>query len=66
MERQNHNKWIQEQQQKGWRFGLNMSLEEKTHPAMRPWDDLPESYRRRRKLEDKELVDFYAKNKSNF
>jgi hypothetical protein len=66
MERQNHNKWIQEQQQKGWRFGINLSLEEKTHPAMRPWDDLPESYRRRRKLEDKELVDFYAKNKSNF
>ena len=66
MERQNHNKWIQEQQQKGWRFGLNLDLKEKTHPAMRPWDDLPANYRRRLALDDKDLVDFYASNKQNF
>jgi hypothetical protein len=66
MERQNHNKWISEQQNKGWRFGLDFDQTNKTHPAMRPWDDLPESYRRRRVQEDKELLDFYAKNKANF
>lgn len=66
MERQNHNRWIQEQLNNGWRYGLNLDQVNKTHPAMRPWDDLPESYRRRRTVEDKELVDFYAKNKSKF
>ena len=66
MARQHHNRWIQEQQQKGWRFGLDLNLEQKTHPAMRPWDDLPESYRRRRTIEDRELLEFYSKNKQNF
>ena len=33
---------------------------------MRPWDDLPESYQQRMAVKDKELVDFYAKNKSQF
>ena len=66
MQRQTHNSWIQEQQDAGWRYGLNYDRTNKTHPAMRPWDDLPETYRRRRAVEDKELVDFYAKNKSKF
>jgi hypothetical protein len=66
MARQHHNRWIQERQQNGWRFGLNLDLTEKTHPAMRPWDDLPESYQQRMAVKDKELVDFYAKNKSQF
>lgn len=66
MERQNHNKWITEQQDNGWRFGLNFDQVNKTHPAMRPWDDLPESYKRRRMTEDKELLDYYIKNKDKF
>ena len=66
MARQHHNRWIQERQQNGWRFGLNLDLTEKTHPAMRPWDDLPESYQKRMAIQDKELLDFYAKNKSDF
>lgn len=66
MARQYHNRWIQERQQNGWRFGLNLDLTEKTHPAMRPWDDLPASYQRRAVAEDKDLLDYYAKNKSDF
>lgn len=66
MERQNHNKWIHEQMDKGWRFGLNLDLKERTHPAMRPWDDLPANYRKKLAIEDKQLVDYYARNKSKF
>jgi hypothetical protein len=66
LERQHHNRWINEKQNAGWRFGLNLNLKEKTHPAMRPWDDLPESYRRKRRVEDKELVDYYSKNINKF
>lgn len=66
MARQHHNRWINEQQDKGWRFGLNLDQAGKTHPAMRPWDDLPESYQNRMAIQDKELVDYYAKHKANF
>ena len=66
MSRQHHNRWIQEMMEKGYRFGLNLDALNKTHPAMRPWDDLPESYRGRVAANDQALLDYYAKNKSNF
>jgi len=66
MARQHHNRWIQEKQQAGWRFGLNLDLNEKTHPAMRPWDDLPSSYQRRQVTQEKELLDYYTKNQNAF
>lgn len=66
MSRRNHNKWIQEQMDKGWRFGLDLDLVAKTHPAMRPWDDLPANYRRFSALDDKALVDYYSKNIHRF
>ncbi len=61
-----HNRWIQEKLQAGWRYGLSLNLTERTHPAMRPWDDLPESYRRMPSITDKELMDHYVRNKNNF
>jgi len=64
--RQRHNSWIQEQMDLGFRYGLNFSIKEKTHPAMRPWDDLPESYRRMPETTDKELLDFYSANITKF
>ena len=64
--RQRHNSWIQEQMDLGFRYGLNFSIKEKTHPAMRPWDDLPESYRRMPETTDKELLDFYSSNITKF
>ena len=64
--RQAHNRWIQEKQNQGFRYGLNMSMKEKTHPAMRPWDDLPENYRLMPESTDKELLDFYSQNITKF
>ena len=64
--RQSHNQWIQSMTDKGYRYGLNMSLDQKTHPAMRPWDDLPESYRRLPETTNKELLDFYSQNINKF
>tara|TARA_B100000963_G_scaffold236663_1_gene206916 strand:+ start:20569 stop:21126 length:558 start_codon:yes stop_codon:yes gene_type:complete len=64
--RQAHNEWIQSMMDKGYRYGLNMSIDEKTHPAMRPYDDLPESYRRMPKITEKKLLDYYSKNLSKF
>ena len=64
--RQAHNQWIQSMTDKGYRYGLNMSSGQKTHPAMRPWDDLPESYRRLPETTNKELLDFYSSNINKF
>ena len=50
----------------GYRYGLKLNLKEKTHPAMRPWDDLPKEYRRLPESSDKELLDFYSANISKF
>jgi len=64
--RQEHNEWIKGMMDKGYRYGLNMSINEKTHPAMRPWDDLPESYQRMPAITDKKLLDYYSKNINKF
>ena len=64
--RQAHNQWIQSMVDKGYRYGLNMSINEKTHPAMRPWDELPETYRKIPETTDKELLDFYSQNINKF
>lgn len=64
--RQAHNEWIQEMMSKGYRYGLNMSESQKTHPAMRPYDDLPTNYRNVPKINDKKLLDYYSLNISKF
>jgi hypothetical protein len=37
-----HNKWIAEQVNQGWRYGLEYSEEEKTDPRLRPYHELSE------------------------
>lgn len=41
-----HSRWCRERQSSGWKYGLAMDLTEKTHPLLRPWEQLPESYRK--------------------
>ena len=41
-----HNNWVNEMVAKGWRLGPKLSRQEKTHPKLRPWPDLPESWRK--------------------
>jgi hypothetical protein len=41
-----HSRWCRERQSSGWKYGLAMDLTEKTHPLLRPWEDLPESYKK--------------------
>ena len=64
--RQAHNEWIKGMMEKGYRYGLKMSIDEKTHPAMRPGDDLPESYQKMPAMTDKKLLDYYSQNLNKF
>ena len=61
-----HNRWIDAKTIEGWRYGLDHSIKERTSPMMKNWDDLPESYRRVPQLTERELLDFFVKNKHVF
>jgi len=40
-----HARWMAEREKAGWRYGPEFSIKEKTHPLMRPWEQLPEKLR---------------------
>lgn len=40
-----HAQWLKERTEAGWRYGTSVSLRDKTHPLLRPWEDLPDRYR---------------------
>lgn len=40
-----HERWVEARMASGWRWGPVMSVSRRTHPLLRPWDDLPEKYR---------------------
>lgn len=40
-----HSKWLHDRSNGGWRFGIEFNSVEKTHPMMRPWQELPEEYK---------------------
>ena len=41
-----HDAWMKDRSDAGWRFGPSVSAKNKTHPLMRPWHDLPEQFRK--------------------
>jgi RyR domain len=43
--KQQHESWLRERSGCGWRYGITFDVEEKTHPLLRPWDQLPEHYK---------------------
>lgn len=40
-----HEEWMHERSEAGWRYGTKYDAKEKTHPLLRTWDQLPERYR---------------------
>lgn len=36
-----HNRWVSDKVSQGWRYGIVYSSKDKTHPLMKPWEDLP-------------------------
>jgi len=58
-----HNRWVDAQIAEGWRSGNYFSSKEKTHPALKNWDLLPESHRRSPEFSDQEILEWLHKNK---
>ena len=46
MAKQRHTDWMRDRTESGWRYGVKMSQKDKTHPLLRPWEDLPERFRK--------------------
>jgi hypothetical protein len=43
--KQKHENWMRERSGAGWRYGTSFDSDEKTHPLLMPWDQLPERYK---------------------
>ena len=43
--KQQHEAWVRERAGCGWHYGVAFDSSEKTHPLLRPWDQLPEHYK---------------------
>jgi hypothetical protein len=41
-----HQRWYDARANSGWSFGLRVNEQSKQHPLMRPWEELPEQYRK--------------------
>lgn len=50
-----HQRWYEEKVDQGWRYGLKESKKDKTHPMLRPWQELPDDY----KTIDRELPQIF-------
>lgn len=40
-----HESWVRDKTNQGWRWGPSISVTNKTHPMLRPWSDLPDAYK---------------------
>ena len=41
-----HEDWMRERTDAGWRYGTTFDTRAKTHPLIRPWDQLPDRFRK--------------------
>ncbi|RYD40192.1 MAG: hypothetical protein EOP83_35625, partial [Verrucomicrobiaceae bacterium] len=40
-----HDQWKKDREDQGWRYGITLSLKNKTNPLLMPWEQLPPQYR---------------------
>lgn len=52
-----HEQWMKEREENGWRYGTKFSLKDKTNPLLQTWDKLPERFRKPNLEEPQALLD---------
>jgi hypothetical protein len=45
LSKKQHEDWVKTRTDDGWRYGTQVSIAAKTHPLLRPWEDLPDRFR---------------------
>jgi hypothetical protein len=43
--KEQHDEWMKDKIDAGWRYGPSVSMANKTHPLLRQWSDLPDTYK---------------------
>jgi hypothetical protein len=56
--KQQHEEWMRDQADAGWRYGTTYSKRDKTHPMILPWDQLPDRFRKPNTKLPQTLLDF--------
>ena len=46
MAKKRHDQWMKDRLDNGWRYGVSFNNEEKTHPLLRPWEQLPDQFKK--------------------
>lgn len=60
--KQQHEEWMKDKLDAGWRYGPSVSMTGKTHPLLRQWNDLPDAYREVNTTKAEELVKLFNDN----
>lgn len=55
-----HEEWMDAKVKEGWRYSITMDADERTHPLLRPWEDLPDQYRKVDLTQPQKLVDLMS------
>jgi hypothetical protein len=58
--RMEHERWLEERQRDGWKYGEDRDEEEKFHPHLQPWEDLDSDVREFDRRSVVKMVDFLA------
>lgn len=58
--KQRHADWLSERLDAGWRYGIEFDALKKTHPLLKPWEQLPDRYKTADMTWPQTLVKFLA------
>ena len=61
-----HNRWVDKKIHNGWRYGIYYNMDEKTHPALCNWDNLPIELKKHTDITPTQAYNFYIKHTKLF
>jgi hypothetical protein len=60
--KQEHNSWMKDREKDGWSYGPTISITNRTHPLMRPWEQLPDKFKKIDEDKPRLLIDLLNSN----
>lgn len=58
--KEQHQRWMKDRQDNGWRYGPSVNVKAKTHPLLRPWDELPAKHQKLSLDQPQQMIDLLA------
>jgi hypothetical protein len=55
--KQQHQRWMDTHMEQGWRYGVKLSVKDKTHPWLQPWESLPVTARHKNVQAARDLLE---------